>query len=114
MNTTGTRWTPGEWDRFCGEILGGGECIADCGDIGPGPLDEERARRLANANLIASAPTLYEALAALVAAHTSPRFEEDIADALEDAERAMKRARGEDPGPRAPRQEPEPYNPYRL
>lgn len=99
-----TRFTPGPWMWSCGVLeTMDGTWIADDGSAG-GEYNPVIDTSGANAHLIASATTLYTALEALLASLDGDSIGAS-SEAVQQAEAALRRARGERAA--TPRTEPE-------
>ncbi len=95
-----TNWTPGPWSHnwaLDGEISGHGEFIAQIAGQNYGKWshksEDGEAEYRANGDLIAAAPELYEALAAIM--DSTAVLNHLDAEATEWIESVMRKARGE-------------------
>jgi hypothetical protein len=101
-----TRFTPGPWDAGVSEILGKrrftvapeynhGIAVSICGDCGA----EDEEESIANANLIAAAPDMYEALEAAILEYGKPGGPWNVPSSpgswIDKAKAALVKARGE-------------------
>ena len=90
-----TKWTPGKWfinSRAATNVFGGPNqrCIASCGGYSDNRIEDcGLSENVANAQLIAAAPDLYEALAGLERSARKQGWDVSAARA------ALAKARGE-------------------
>ena len=87
-------WTPGPWKYdtagMCDVLSGTGAMIVSCVESSV-PLEQDEPNLL----LIATAPELFDALAAFVSCYEHPVSYSEFSDMLETARRVLAKARGE-------------------